>query len=146
MADLIKQENTSILERQELHRNIVQSIVMGECTVPEDIVERFGITYEECINLFSNPNFTNLITKYSQAKLKMSFYGNDLIKLDKIIKEGDNKESLSGIKLKAQLTNSIKGTPIQDVNIINNFNLESLVKQSEKKDNYPVYDTEFERK
>lgn len=147
MEHLVKQEDiNNILERKELHRNIVQSILMGECTIPEDIVERFGITYEECINLFSNPNFVSMITKYSQAKMKMSFYGKDLVRLDKIVNSDDNKESLQAIKLKAQLTQAIKGSNVPDVNVGIQFNLENLIKQNDSKIPTPVYDAEYERK
>lgn len=145
MEHLVKQEE-SILKRKELHRNIVQSILTGECTIPEDIVDKFGITYEECINLFSNPNFISTITKYSQAKMKMSFYGKDLIRLDKIVNSEDNKESLQAIKLKAQLTQAIKGSNVPDVNVGIQFNLENLIKQNDREKTIPVMDAEYERK
>lgn len=121
-----------------LKQEIVQSIISGECTMPEDIVTKYNLPFDQVINLFSDPNFTSLITKYSQAKLKMSFYGKDLIRLDKIVESEDNKESLQAIKLKAQLTNAVKNTG-SDVNI--NLNLENLVKQEEKRIN-PVFDVE----
>ena len=129
-------KETDKIEQVKLKQDIVQSIISGECTVPEDICNRFNLPYENVINLFSDPNFVSLITKYSQAKLKMSFYGNDLNRLNKIIESEDDKIAIQGIKLKAQLTNAVKNTG-QDVNI--NLNLENLVKQEEKRIN-PVFD------
>lgn len=140
MLELVKQENK--LQQEVIKQEIVQSIITGECTIPEDIANKFNISYSDVINLFSDPNFTSLITKYSQAKMKMSFYGKDLKRLDEIVDSEDNKESLQAIKLKAQLTNSLKGNSIPDVNI--NFNLENMVKQEEKKVN-PVFDIEYEK-
>ncbi len=136
---LVKNEDK--LEQVKLKQDIVQSIISGECTVPEDICNKFSIPYDNVINLFSDPNFVSLITKYSQAKLKMSFYGNDLNRLNKIIESEDDKIAIQGIKLKAQLTNAVKGNNT-DVNI--NLNLENLVKQEEKRIN-PVFDAESKR-
>ena len=130
LLKLVKEETK--LEQQKLKEEIVQSIISGECTIPEDIVNKFGLQYDQVIHLFTDPNFTSLITKYSQAKMKMSFYGKDLIRLDQIVNSEDNKEAIQAIKLKAQLTNAVKSTG-SDVNI--NLNLESLVKQEEKRVN-----------
>lgn len=146
LNSLVQQNSNNILENKTLHRNIVQSILMGVCTIPEDIVDKFGITYNEAIELFSNPNFISTITKYSQAKMKMSFYGRDLIRLDKIIESEDDKTAIQGIKLKAQLTNTLKGTT-PDVNVGIQFNLESLIRQDQKEKQVvnPI-DIDFERK
>jgi hypothetical protein len=147
---LVKQEeqNKLVEQQNKLNQEIVQSILSGECTVPEDLVTKFNVDYNQVIELFSNQNFINTLAKYSQAKMKISFYANDLPKLDEIIKKGDNKEAISGIKLKAQLTNLVKGERIQETNNFNFFNLEQFVKQSE-----PVsipqresVDVEYERK
>lgn len=123
------------LEQTKLKQEIVESIVKGECTLPEDITNKFGISYEQTIHLFSDPNFTNLISKYSQAKLNLHFHSKTVNKISELSESEDAKIALQAIKLEAQLTQNLKGVGnTTDVNI--NFNLESLVKESEKSVNF----------
>ena len=131
--NLVKQ-NKEILESKQLELEIVKSISLGECTIPEDIVTKFNIPYEQVITLFSNPNFTNLIANYTKAKLSMNFHTKAVPRLMNIVDSEDNKESITAIKLLAQLTQNLKGVQSTDVNI--NLNLESLVKESEKSINF----------
>lgn len=140
---LVREQDKQELERQnQIKKEIVQSILSGECTIPEDLVNRFNFTYDQAIELFSDQNFINTLSKYSQAKMKMSFYGKDLNKLDEIVKSQDNKEALAAIKLKAQLTQAIKGNALPDVNVT--FNLETMVKQEEKQVNQ-IFDTDYKK-
>lgn len=142
MLKLIKSENNS-LEQMKLKKDIVESIISGECTIPEDIVNKFEMDYDKVIELFSDNNFIALLGKASQAKMKMSFYGKDLNRLDQIVSNEDDKIAIQGIKLKAQLTQAIKGNALPDINFV--FNLENMVKETEKQVN-GVIDAQYERK
>ncbi len=128
------QSKQSDLEQNNLKMEIVKSISLGECTIPEDIVNKFDIPYEQVITLFSDPNFTNLIANYTKAKLSMNFHTKAVPRLMNIVDSNDNKESITAIKLLAQLTQNLKGVQSTDVNI--NLNLESLVKETEKQVNF----------
>lgn len=135
-----EKQEIQIVEESKLKTEIVNSIISGQCTIPEDIVNTFGIDYDKVISLFSDPNFTNLLAQSSQAKLKMSFYGKDLNRLEKIIESDDDKVAIQGIKLKAQLTQAVKSFSINETNNFV-FNLENMVKETEKQTN-PVFDVE----
>lgn len=126
---LIKNENVSPLKNNSLQKQMVESIASGKCTVPEDLVNLFNITYEQSIELLNDPHFLALIGKHTKAKLNLSFHTVAIPKLDEIVRKGDYKEAMQAIKLEAQLTNNLKNVGT-DVNI--NLNLESLVKESEK--------------
>lgn len=142
LLKLVKNENNS-LEQMKLKKDIVESIISGECTIPEDIVTKFQVDYDRVIELFSDNNFIALLGKASQAKMKMSFYGKDLNRLDQIVDNEDDKIAIQGIKLKAQLTQAIKGNALPDINFV--FNLENMVKETEKQVN-GVIDAQYERK
>lgn len=135
-----EKQEIQIVEESKLKTEIVNSIISGQCTIPEDIVTMYNLEYDKVIQLFSDPNFTNLLAQSSQAKLKMSFYGKDLNRLEKIIESQDDKVAIQGIKLKAQLTQAVKSFSINETNNFV-FNLENMVKETEKQTN-PVFDVE----
>lgn len=141
LLHLVKKDNNS-LEQMKLKKDIVESIISGECTIPEDIVTKFEMDYDRVIELFSDNNFIALLGKASQAKMKMSFYGKDLNRLDQIVSSEDDKIAIQGIKLKAQLTQAIKGNALPDINFV--FNLENMVKETEKQIN-PTFDVEHRK-
>lgn len=130
---LIKQEDKqlTLLQDEELKKEICISITKGECTVPEDIVKLFNIPYEQVITLLNDTQFLTLINKHTQSKLQLLFHTQVPNKLQKIINSDDNKESLQGIKLAAQLSNNLKSTII-DINNNVQLNLESLVKEAQE--------------
>lgn len=132
---LVKNQNNTELEQKQLKQEIVESIIKCECTTPEEISSKFGISYEQTIMLFSDPNFTNLISNYSKAKLNLHFHAKTVNKIGELAEHEDPKIALQAIKLEAQLTQNLKGVQgQQDINI--NFNLEQLVKESEKQVNF----------
>jgi len=133
MLQLVRQEKNE-LEQSKLKQEIVESVSLGLCTTPEDISNKFSIPYEQVIQLFSDPNFTNLIANYTKAKLNINFHTKGINRLMTIVDSEDNKESITAIKLLAQLTQNLKGVQSTDVNI--NLNLESLVKETEKQVNF----------
>lgn len=142
---LIKQEETLIplMKNEDLKKEICLAISSGICTVPEDLVNLFNITYEQSINLLSDPGFLSSIKKYTTAKFQLMFHTSVPKELENIIKNGDNKEKLQAIKMYAQLTDNLKNTGT-DVNI--NLSLENLVKEAEKSVNNPIFnDVEYKK-
>lgn len=130
---LIKPETKplTLLQDEELKKEICIAITTGQCTIPEDIVKLFNIKHDQVINLLSDTSFLYQINKYTQAKLQLTFHTQIPNRLEKIINSDDNKESLQAMKLAAQLSNNLKSTVI-DITNNNNINLESLVRESEK--------------
>lgn len=127
---LVKNEESSpILLQQEFRKEVCNAISQGLCTVPEDIVNLFKITYDQAMTLLNDPTFLSQIKKQTQAKLQLKYHTTVPQKLEEIIDNGDNKEKLQAIKMYAQLTDNLKNTGT-DVNI--NLNLENLVKEAEK--------------
>lgn len=127
---LVKNEDSSpILLQQEFRKEVCNAISQGLCTVPEDIVNLFKITYDQAMTLLNDPTFLSQIKKQTQAKLQLKYHTTVPQKLEEIIDNGDNKEKLQAIKMYAQLTDNLKNTGT-DVNI--NLNLENLVKEAEK--------------
>ena len=122
-----KQEQ--LIANEQLKSAVVKSIALGECSVPEDLVREFGLTYEQSISLLSDPNFLSTLSMYTKARLSLSFHSLAVGKLQEIIQDDDPKIAIQAIKLSAQLTNNLKGNNT-DVNI--NLNLENLVKETEK--------------
>ena len=144
---LVKREesnNQQLIEQNNLKSEIVQSILTGECTLPEEIANKFGIDFDRVISMISDPGFTNLLVQASQVKLKLSFYGKDLKRLDDIIKSEDDKIAIQGIKLKSQMVGAVKNISINETNNFV-FNLENAVKEMEKQVN-PVLNVDYERK
>jgi hypothetical protein len=141
---LVKQEETLIplMKNEDLKKDICIAISSGICTVPEDLVNLFNITYEQSITLLSDPGFLSSIKKYTTAKFQLMFHTSVPKELENIIKNGDNKEKLQAIKMYAQLTDNLKNTGTD--NIIN-ISLEGLVKQAEKTVNNPILDTDFRK-
>lgn len=140
---LVQQEQTltPLMKNEDLKKEICLAISSGICTVPEDLVNLFNITYEQSITLLSDPSFLSQIKKQTQAKLQLTFHTTIPTKLNDIIKNGDNKESMQAMKLAAQLTDNLKNVGT-DVNI--NLNLESLVKEAEKSVNNPILNRDLE--
>lgn len=136
-----EQEQKPLLLQEDLRQDICVAIASGQVTVIEDITSQFGIPYEQVLTLLNDPTFLSSIRKFTNAKLQLTF--NTLIpkKLDEIIRTGDNKESMSAMKLAAQLTDNLKNTGT-DVNV--NLNLEGLVRETEKNVTFPI-DTEFRK-
>lgn len=124
-----KESNLLLMKNEQLKAEIVKSIALGECSIPEELVEKFGITYENSIALLSDPQFLSTIVSFTKAKLNLTFHTEGVKKLQEIVKDNDPKIAIQGIKLAAQLTNNLKSVGT-DVNI--NLNLEDLVKSSEK--------------
>lgn len=141
---LIKQEESlPLMKNEDLKKEICLAISSGICTVPEDLVNLFNITYEQSISLLSDPGFLSTIKKYTTAKFQLMFHTSVPKELEKIIKNGDNKEKLQAIKMYAQLTDNLKNTGT-DVNI--NLSLENLVKEAEKTVNNPIFnDVEYKK-
>lgn len=138
---LVKTDNNLVIDQKELEKSIIESVSKGECTTPEDISNKFGITHNQVINLFSNPNFTDMIAKTVKAKLKLNFYTKGVNKIQQLVESDDPKIALQAIKLEAQLTQDLKGVNVTDVNI--NVSLEGLVKEAEK--DVTFWDTEYKR-
>src|SRR4030095_13903 len=120
---------TPVLKDDNLKKEMATSISQGLCTIPEDLVNLFNISYEQAITLLDDPGFLTLVANTTKAKLNLNFHTKSIPRLLDIVESGDNKESMQAIKLVSQLTNNIKSLGT-DVNI--NLNLESLVKESEK--------------
>lgn len=141
-----KEENTNqqLVEQNNFKSEIVQSILTGECSLPEEIANKFNLKYDNVISIISDPAFTNLLVQASQVKLKLSFYGKDLKRLDDIIKSEDDKVAIQGIKLKSQMVGAVKNISINETNNFV-FNLENAVKEMEKQVN-PVLNADYERK
>lgn len=139
MLKLIKNENH--LESKQLKLAIVQSIASGECTMPEDVVAKFDVAYDQVINLFSDPHFINQIANYTKAKLQIHFHSKTVTKIQELAEDNDPKIALQAIKLEAQITNNLKSVGT-DVNI--NLSLENLVRETEKQVN-PVFDVSSRR-
>jgi hypothetical protein len=141
---LIKQQDETriIIQNSEFRKEVCTAIAQGLCTVPEDIVNLFNITYDQAITLLNDPTFLSQIKKQTQAKLQLKYHTVIPNELSKIITNGDNKEKLQAIKMYAQLTDNLKNTGT-DVNI--NLNLENLVKEAEKPINNPILNTEFKK-
>lgn len=140
---LVKQEEikTPVLKDENLKRDMAISISQGICTIPEDLVNLFNITYEQSITLLNDPTFLTLIANTTKAKLNLNFHTKSIPKLLDIVDSDDNKEAMQAIKLIAQLSNNLKSVGT-DVNI--NLNLEHFVKESEKNIT-PNFDVPFEK-
>lgn len=132
---------TPVLKNDELKKEMAISISQGLCTIPEDLVNLFNISYEQAITLLNDPGFLTLIANTTKAKLNLNFHTKSIPKLLDIVDSGDNKEAMQAIKLVAQLSNNLKSVGT-DVNI--NLNLENLVRESEK-NIIPSFDTSFQR-
>lgn len=142
---LVKNEETSIqILDTEFRKEVCNAISQGLCTVPEDIVNLFKITYDQAMTLLNDPTFLSQIKKQTQARLQLKYHTTVPNRLEEIIDKGDNKEKLQAIKMYAQLTDNLKNTGT-DVNI--NLNLENLVKEAEKPVNrIDNLDAEFSRR
>jgi hypothetical protein len=120
---------TPVLKDDNLKKEMATSISQGLCTIPEDLVNLFNISYEQAITLLNDPGFLTLIANTTKAKLNLNFHTKAIPSLLTIVDTGDNKEKMQAIKLVAQLSNNLKSVGT-DVNI--NLNLENLVRESEK--------------
>jgi hypothetical protein len=134
------EENKIVIQNEQLKKDICSSIASGQCTVPEDIVNLFNISYENAIQLLNDPGFLGMVKKQTMAKLNLTFHTTIPNKLNEIITKGDYKEAMQGMKLAAQLTDNLKNIGA-DINF--NVTVENLVKESEKTVN--VMDTEFRK-
>lgn len=153
---LVKNEEQSItILNEQFRKEVCSAIAQGQCTVPEDIVNLFNISYDQAITLLNDPTFLSQIKKQTQAKLQLTFHTTIPNKLNTIIRDGDNKESMQAMKLAAQLTDNLKNVGT-DVNI--NLNLENLVKEAESSNerilgaernvkpvNNPILNTEYRK-
>lgn len=127
---LVQREiKTPVLKDLGLQKQMVESIAQGICTIPEDLVKLFNITYEQSITLLNDPTFLTLVANHTKAKLNLNFHTQSIPRLLGIVEQGDNKEAMQAIKLVAQLSNNLKSAGT-DVSI--NLNLENLVRESEK--------------
>jgi hypothetical protein len=117
------------LAKKSVQVEIAERVSRGDLTSGEQIAEEYGVTYQQAIGLFTNPNFTALVAGISKATAKLAWHGKVIPKIIKMLDNDDPKIQLQAMNLLGKITDSIKGS---DFNI--SINLENMVRQFSDQD------------
>lgn len=119
-------ENTAI-ELKAKRVQIARAVSDGDIFTPLDIAEKFGISEDDAVALFSNDQFLEMMTAFTNAKLQIN-YQVGLNRVTEIIRTSqDNKEVLNAFNIIAKLNGSLKA------GISVNLNIESMLNEVEQK-------------
>ena len=116
MKKLVKRNNAS---------QIAILVARGKVKTADDLMKRYDCSFEQAIQLLSNPKFIRLVAGISLAESKLAWYGSAVPKIIEMIDSEDKKIAMQAIKLLGQTVEALKAGGSLEVNI----NLESLVKE-----------------
>lgn len=113
----------------ETREAIAESMADGLCQTIDEVRTMFGLSLKAAVKLFNDNEFLVTVSEYTKAKAHIFFHTVAMPKLMTIAKEGDDKSSMTAIKMVGQYSNNLN-TKSKDVNV--NISLEDRVLQSEK--------------
>lgn len=126
MTKLVKQTENKLSVPQDV---IIDSILSGEVSTIEDLVEIHGLSLLEATKLCASVEFNQILQHYSKGKSNLYFHTKGIKKvLDIANTSDDNKEVMQAMKFIAQYTGNSKNEGT-DVNV--NLNLGSLIDKAD---------------
>lgn len=107
---------------------VMQTILRGEFTTVEELVEELSLPIEQVIDVVTQPEFVEALSKYSSSQATLNYHLRAVPKVISLVDSDDDKVALSAVKLLGELT----GTRKKDNGVTVNVSLEQKVNEAEK--------------